>query len=137
MRRPGMTQPHLTPNLRIDGIELSTGRFFMQLPSGGRVFTGAVAPNPPLSCFDALRALKQAHQLSLDQEKLSRTPRRQRKPRKPTLVGVAKQASKAGIEVARYEVKPDGTVVVVTSRPESAEPENPWLDDLNDNKVKQ
>ena len=35
-------------------------------------------------------------------------------PRKPTLASVAKQASKAGIAVARYEVKPDGTVVVVT-----------------------
>jgi hypothetical protein len=41
-----------------------------------------------------------------------------RKPRKPTLAGVAKQASKAGIEVARYEVKPDGTVVVVTGQGE-------------------
>src|SRR5215471_17870852 len=34
-----------------------------------------------------------------------------RKPRKPpTLTSVAKQASKAAIAVARYEVKPDGTV---------------------------
>jgi hypothetical protein len=41
-----------------------------------------------------------------------------RKPRKPTLVSVAKQASKAAIPVARYEVKPDGTVVVVTGAPE-------------------
>src|SRR5262249_12993960 len=44
--------------------------------------------------------------------------RRQRKPRQPTLVGIAKQASKTGIEVARYEVKPDGTVVVVTGKDE-------------------
>ena len=41
-----------------------------------------------------------------------------RKPRKPTLANVAKQASKAGIEVARYEIKPDGTVVVVTGQGE-------------------
>jgi len=42
-----------------------------------------------------------------------------RKPRKPpTLASVAKQASKAGIEVARYEVKPDGTVVAVVGQPE-------------------
>jgi hypothetical protein len=40
--------------------------------------------------------------------------RKPRKPRKPTLVSVAKQANKAAIPVARYEVKPDGTVVVVT-----------------------
>ena len=51
-----------------------------------------------------------------------------RKPRKPTLVSVAKQANKAAIPVARYEVKPDGTVVVVTGQGESTEP-NPWLDD--------
>src|SRR5262245_46769449 len=54
---------------------------------------------------------------------------RQRKPRKPTLVSVAKQASKAAIAVARYEVKPDGTVVVVTGKSESTEP-NPWLADF-------
>jgi hypothetical protein len=37
--------------------------------------------------------------------------------RKPTLAGVARQAVKAGIEVARYEVRPDGTVAVVTGKP--------------------
>jgi len=41
-----------------------------------------------------------------------------RTPRKPTLASVAKQASKAAIPVARYEVKPDGTVVVVTGQGE-------------------
>ena len=55
--------------------------------------------------------------------------RRLRKPRGPTLTSVSKQASRAGIEVARYEIKPDGTVVVVTGKSESAEP-NPWLDDF-------
>jgi hypothetical protein len=58
---------------------------------------------------------------------------KQRKPRsqrKPTLASVAKQASKAALEVARYEVRPDGTVVVVTGKSESTEP-NPWLADLN------
>jgi len=39
-------------------------------------------------------------------------PRKPRKP--PTLASVAKQASKAALDVARYEVKPDGTVVAVT-----------------------
>ena len=43
-------------------------------------------------------------------------PARKRRERKPTLAGVAKQVSSAGIEVARYEVKPDGTVVVVTGK---------------------
>ena len=53
-----------------------------------------------------------------------------RRPRKPTLIGVAKQANKTAIPVARYEVKPDGTVVVVTGAPEPAAAENPWLADL-------
>ena len=57
-------------------------------------------------------------------------PDRQRKARKPTLVSVAKQASKAALEVACYEVRPDGTVVVVTGKSESTEASNPWLDDL-------
>jgi hypothetical protein len=51
------------------------------------------------------------------------------KPRKPTLDSVAKNARKAGIEIARYELKPDGTVVVITGISESSEP-NPWRDDL-------
>jgi hypothetical protein len=42
---------------------------------------------------------------------------------------VAKQVSKAGIDVSRYEVKPDSTIVIVTGQGESIEP-NPWLDDL-------
>ena len=56
--------------------------------------------------------------------------RKPRSQRRPTLASVAKQASKAGVEVARYEVKPDGTVVVVTGQPEPSEANNPWLDDL-------
>ena len=43
-----------------------------------------------------------------------------RKPRRPTLTSVAKAASKAAIPVARYEVKPDGTIVIVTSEPSAA-----------------
>lgn len=65
---------------------------------------------------------------------LSNNSHRQRKPRRPSLASVAKQARKAGIEVARYEIKPDNTVVVVIGEPESTALENPWLADL---KVKQ
>ena len=63
--------------------------------------------------------------------------KRRRKPR-PTLASVAKQASKAALAVARYEVKPDGTVVVVTGKPEAAAPENPWpLDEFSKKETKQ
>jgi hypothetical protein len=48
-----------------------------------------------------------------------------RKARRPTLPSVVKQASKAGIPVARFEVKPD-SIVVVPGKPEPAAPENPW-----------
>ena len=57
------------------------------------------------------------------------------KPRKATLASVAKQATKAAIAVARYEFKPDGTVVAVVGKPEPTEATNPWLADLD--KVKQ
>jgi hypothetical protein len=64
--------------------------------------------------------------------------RRQRKPRRPTLASVAKQAKTAGIEAARYEIKPDGTVVVVTGEPEPAERGNPWpLDEFRTKETKQ
>jgi len=41
-----------------------------------------------------------------------------RKPRRPTLASVAKQANRAAIAVVRYEIKPDGTIVVVTGQGE-------------------
>jgi len=54
-------------------------------------------------------------------------PKRQRK-RKPTLVSVAKQAEKAGLEVARYEVDPDGKISIITGKPDITTPEtgNEW-----------
>ena len=44
---------------------------------------------------------------------MRRTPKRVRN-RKPTLASVAKQAAKAGIEVARYEVDVNGKIIVIT-----------------------
>jgi hypothetical protein len=41
-----------------------------------------------------------------------------RRARKPTLASVARQATKAGIEVARYEIAPDGKIAVITGKPE-------------------
>src|SRR6516165_5445601 len=97
-----MTQyPNIT---KIDGIE--------RLPAGGI----------PGFCCDArdcpgcVRAYRRG--LALLGETCGKSaPIAPRKPRKPSLVSVAKQASKAAIPVARYEVKPDGTVVVVTGAP--------------------
>jgi hypothetical protein len=64
--------------------------------------------------------------------------RKARKPRKPTLATVAKQANRAAIDVARYEVKPDGTVVIVTGTPEPAAADNPWpLDEFRTKETKQ
>jgi hypothetical protein len=53
--------------------------------------------------------------------------KRQYTPRKPTLLSVAEQAQKAGIEVARYEVEPGGKIIVITSKGDSVGVEpNPW-----------
>jgi hypothetical protein len=41
-----------------------------------------------------------------------------RSKRRTTLAGALKQASKAGVEVVRYEVEADGKIVVVTSKSE-------------------
>jgi hypothetical protein len=37
--------------------------------------------------------------------------------RKPTLASVARQAAKAGIAVARYDFRPDGTISIVVGKP--------------------
>ena len=61
-----------------------------------------------------------------------------RKPRSPTLVSVAKQASKAGIDPARIEIKPDGSYVVDIGKPEPAASGNPWpLDEFRTKETKQ
>jgi hypothetical protein len=65
------------------------------------------------------RLLEKAERVTAILEVPARTPRR------PTLASVAKQANRAAIAVVRYEVKPDGTVVVVTGAPPPIEA-NPW-----------
>ena len=42
---------------------------------------------------------------------------KRRRQRKPTLAGVKRQAVKAGVEVARYDFRPDGTISIVTGKP--------------------
>ena len=53
-------------------------------------------------------------------------PPEPRGPRAPTLASVAKQASKAAIAVARYEVKPDGTIIVTPGELGLADTDSPW-----------
>jgi hypothetical protein len=68
-----------------------------------------------------------------------RTPKRVRN-HKPTLARIAKQAAKAGVEVARYEVDTDGKIVVVigkadeisTAKNGQAKSANEW-DEVFDN----
>ena len=63
---------------------------------------------------------------------------RPNKPRKTTLAKVAKQASKAGIDPIRIEIKPDGSYVVDIGKPEPVEPGNPWpLDEFRTKETKQ
>ena len=100
--------------------------YAVALPGGRRLWVSH--PDVP-GLLDILLRLTTAARTCL-----SNNSHRQRKPRRPSLASVAKQARKAGIEVARYEVKPDNTVVVVIGEPESTALENPWLADL---KVKQ
>jgi hypothetical protein len=100
--------------------------YAVALPGGRRLWV-----SHPLSVEDVPGLLDIIlREWSAARANLSGNRHRQRKPRRPSLASVAKQASKAGIEVARYEIKPDGSVVVVTGQPEPAGPENPWLADL-------
>ena len=68
---------------------------------------------PPPSLW---REHEEAHQAFYAELAQQPKPTRTRK-RKPTLAGVARQAAKAGVEVARYDFRPDGTISVVTGKP--------------------
>jgi hypothetical protein len=59
-----------------------------------------------------------------------RTPKRIRN-RKPTLASVAKQAAKAGIEVARYEVDANGKIIVITGKSVASAMTNSTGTDIN------
>jgi hypothetical protein len=47
-------------------------------------------------------------------------------PRKPTLLSIAKQARKAGVEIARIEVEPTGKIIIITGSGDSVSVTNPW-----------
>jgi hypothetical protein len=104
--------------------------YAVALPGGRRLWVSHPLEDVP-GLLDILLREWMSDRLTSDARTcLSNNSHRQRKPRRPSLASVAKQASKAGIEVARYEIKPDGSVVVVTGEPESTSLENPWLADL-------
>ena len=88
----------------------------------------AANPVPPsydhLFDSDLLRRLKTTDIVIGDGGEDAEPVKRTRK-RKPTLAGVARQAAKAGIDVAGYEVRPDGTIKVITGKPnEATTPDN-------------
>ena len=70
----------------------------------------------PLSELERRELAKKRHEDFLASR--PQQPPKPSKPRKPTLASVAKQANKAAITVARYEVKPDGTIAVITGQGE-------------------
>ena len=43
---------------------------------------------------------------------------RVKRKRRPTLSGIARQAKRAGIEVARFDFRPDGTISFATGKPD-------------------
>ena len=86
-------------------------------------------PLPPPSSW---REHEEAHQAFYAELAQPPKPTRPRK-RKPTLAGVARQAAKAGVEVARYDFRPDGTISIVTGKPvgeidmdDTASPDPKW-----------
>ena len=105
-----------------------------------------VRPLPRLRETDAVAALTAEQRMrALTTSEVTRgidisatRTKKPRKPRKPTLTSIARAAGKAAIAVARYEVKPDGTVVVVTGNPEPAAAGNAWpLDEFRTKETKQ
>jgi hypothetical protein len=55
--------------------------------------------------------------------------KRQRRARRVSLSAVAKQANRAALDVTRYEVKPDGTVIIHTGEPDTGKQPGNELDE--------
>jgi len=72
--------------------------------------------------------MSRVHNLSARDLVVARQEPARRRQRKPTLAGVAKQAAKAGIEVARYEVDADGKIIIVPGKANAPDIEtgNEW-----------
>ena len=78
------------------------------------------------------REHEEAHQAFYAELAQPPKPTRPRK-RKPTLARVARQAAKAGIPVAGYEVRVDGSIKVITGKPNEATTPDNSNDDSHSN----
>src|SRR5262245_48381601 len=96
-----------------------------------------VRPLPRLrDAVAALTAEQRMHTLTTSEVTVGIDIGRARRRKRPALADVAKQANKPGI--ARIDMKPDGTVVIITGKPEPAAPESPWpLDEFRTKETKQ
>ena len=88
-----------------------------------------------LACLDMRRAFKDDFFSDLDkqaQEEYFASLPKPRKPRKPSIGKLVDQAKAAGVTSVTL---PDGTRLDF-GKPESAEPENPWLAELRKKETK-
>ncbi len=72
---------------------------------------------PHLFDSDLLQRLMPTDIVVGDVQDTEPTERVKRK-RRPTLSGIARQAKRAGIEVARFDFRPDGTISFATGKPD-------------------
>jgi hypothetical protein len=98
-------------------------RLAKPLPPDWDISTPPVTLAPDLEVEASIRRLREeelrrVHAADAAADAAAEKPARERRPRKPTLASIAKQTTKAGIEVARYEVEPDGKIIVVTGKPQ-------------------
>ena len=92
-----------------------TKRLADRLRAGQAAARASLLANPNTSPLQrVIYEMRQRAALSDDAQQP--TPPRTRKHR-PTLASVKRQAVRAGITVARYEHRPDGTIVVVPGTP--------------------
>jgi hypothetical protein len=56
------------------------------------------------------------------------TANNERKPRRPSLASIVKQAAKSGVRIARIEVEPTGKITIVTGDAGNGDSagDNPW-----------
>ena len=74
-----------------------------------------------------MTSLWQAVAIILAQVAVEMTEKKQRKPHRPSLASIVKQAAKSGVRIARIEVEPTGKITIVTGNGDSTDvTANPW-----------